>query len=784
MPGPSALHTFWEQDKESILEQTKDSVDLQKSHIDWIDNLFREEDNREDCGQYLTLIDSLLVHLFASEDFPLPDSECGYETNASASPPPSVTRRSSPTPSVPSPRSPSPDLAASLPPQITHNANAIWELIDPERRIKIANAFYIIHGDRNRQQTLNWWNELSPEEQEEILTDEPLPSEPPTPEPPGAPKPRRTQSGRQTGTTLASPDFRTSGTPATMAPPDPRGDEEVMEEYHDLKRLAGNSSRLRTIATGLFAAWGYITVTAVTSVTNAPSWMPAATTIATAAYLRELYAAWDNHVKVRDAKIAEGEHIAQKTQWEHLAAKAVRDAASELERLEDEVNRLKNGSAHASPEATEAIINGLKNTGKRLGRLPATDKTQRLQKLLNDLIQALSRRGKGAALNIDSEPAESDILSRHAHSDATTNQFNHNRQRNNPHMAYVRMRAGNDDVAMGGTHEDFPANTPVVTGGIKYLEPVKPFEYDGKPETWRSWTRELSLWVSTNHNRFMSRGHVFNDVMALTKPGTQAKIVFEQLFSEIFLPTGAFRTDFFALAGAYQELEWILRLIQPEFYTKAYQLGLHSKWEQLHQRNHDFANYLRYADNLRMELDYSLERALPHIVERADKDTIRELALLCNKTKDALSWHDLKTTGAEADHQQKEHHKRHRPAAAPKTVPGHAAQLAPVTHQLGERKRLSDADFKYVHQGGGCHKCFWPGHRSADCTNELGSTLSAKQKEYLLAAAKKRQATRSAPQHGRQAFVPASNNPFAPATASEARSTGVNTPPSSSSSSN
>ena len=40
--------------------------------------------------------------------------------------------------------------------------------------------FYNQHGNWNRQDTLNWWNELSPEEQQEILASpEILPSSPP-----------------------------------------------------------------------------------------------------------------------------------------------------------------------------------------------------------------------------------------------------------------------------------------------------------------------------------------------------------------------------------------------------------------------------------------------------------------------------------------------------------------------------------------------------------------------------------------------------------------------------
>jgi hypothetical protein len=190
LPGTLSLEKFLtspQQDKRS--ESLKDKG-VRSSLVAWLNSFEEEPETYQEDWAILPLI-----VLSVSQTVPLPEEDAEEALNWFLPLPPPPTLQEAPLPPTSSDvfattsRSQTPEDTQTRPefelsplgPQIQGSGRSLWETLPHKRQQQLREAFTLIHGTTGvtPADILNWWNELSLEEQQEIL--QPPPPETPQP---------------------------------------------------------------------------------------------------------------------------------------------------------------------------------------------------------------------------------------------------------------------------------------------------------------------------------------------------------------------------------------------------------------------------------------------------------------------------------------------------------------------------------------------------------------------------------------------------------------------------
>jgi hypothetical protein len=502
------------------------------------------------------------------------------------------------------------------------------------------------------------------------------------------------------------------------------------------------------------------------------TWVPVAVTVVTYASLMSIWSAWQKNSKPGER--LSDQKLRDMHAWETAAAESLVKAANhvreqeetlksvkeEKELLQQQLSDLQNlqranpGREDEFSDVLDGIKNGLKDTA---GRLKGLEHIPRV-KMMKDHIELLSRLASGkapAGTRIDKDaPLPEEIIHDIKNNGRSTNGF--------PQPSF---KLDNDGLPPSDPM-DYEFTTPARPTQDKFMEVKAPFEYDGSPLTWTSWNTSVKLYISDNRGRFRSALAVLDVINAATKEGTRAKSQMTHLTNNIFLDGTIESIEFEALKQPVQVFHWVMNRLAP-FFQNGTLTSSSLKKLRHQQRNESIVVWMQELDEARMALGMTYESLLPFVLTGINQTLAAYISTKVNKTVNGLSWNDLLQWGGTCEEELKSMHAPSYFHAKP-IVRGHAASVTSVGKTYGPAptvssgRRLSDADFELLKNKRACGNCFCPGHGKANCKAPRAEAFTNEHRLRLIASVSRSHP----PVPGRQAFVPASNNPYAASVAS------------------
>lgn len=483
------------------------------------------------------------------------------------------------------------------------------------------------------------------------------------------------------------------------------------------------------------------------------------------------------------------------------SADTIKTLLEEKDRLTNKLTNLEEAADNAgkyNPHLDNAINqtkNGLKNLKGRLKNIDHIPAVKAAIKHI-DLMSKLATGNNAEDLELETEPEEDEIIP------APSAKPNNGKFTALPkpffHLDPIEGEVPNPDAM------DFEFTAPQAPAPNResFIHTKEPFEFDGTKTLWNDWRAACEIYVMSNRHRFSDGLTVVNVMSNATKPGTHAKNVITAIIQSIVKDGTAERAEFESMNHSMQVFLWVMGKMAVYFANNTATADnlniLRHK-----QRDESFSTWIQKIDTARMALGLTYTETISYVTSGINGELAMQIANRLGKQTIELTWADLQMWGNIIETELKTAHQSRayvHTRTTVKAAAGHTNPFRPhtVTATTTTEKRLSDDEFnKYVKEGAGCFRCFWPGHRATDdnapCKDKPKATsLSPKQKEFLLSSAQRRKnpvtvdhaRNRSAYKaRAAQHFVPAgSRNPYANSMDSESSSSGADTPSSSASS--
>jgi hypothetical protein len=567
----------------------------------------------------------------------------------------------------------------------------VWNTLSRDHQQKIRNAFYLIHGKQGvtTADILNWWRELSREEQRDITDPTPLPentdSEPESPE-------------EVAPSSLQDPFVSTSAAPVDQPiiasgyfpdHPRPRHNFDARKMWHIIITVV-----LATISVPVSAfEWGDTfeslakSVGTESALAQGAAWFPAVAGLTTLVALRKLHDAWQKHNT--PARSTDQNEVAGVYGWAKQADIALSDAIHEIEQLEKKLDKalLEKDQAIRDP-AIDKVKKGLNNLD---GRFRGIEHLPEVKKALAHIEQMRKVASGKAPEDLDfSDHPEKDEVLRFARPSGRWE---------NPFPAPFRRDEKSDNVP-DPDKMDYTFTTPTAPTSDRWLEVSKPFDFDGNPKNWRPWRTAVETYVSDNLSRFRSGLSVMDVVNASILPNTRAKLLMTALLQSIFTDGTEERREFESLKQTFQVFRWTMNKLEPHFRDA---LSSAEAMNQLRhqQRNEPLSEWLAKLDMARLTLGMSHDHALAFLLTGINKELAILIATKVGKVYTQLVWAEIEQWGPPCEDELKlihQQHKAHNPAPRAPSAPrasSSSSSSAPAHHAPspsgGCKKRWDDS---------------------------------------------------------------------------------------------